>query len=120
MPTIRDRLKSHSVLMYFALVFFIPWGVGLIIVGPGSLPLRWEQFERLGALLYVAMLAGPSVAGILLTAIIHGGAGFRDLLGRLRRWRVGWSSYALALAPALLIAVTTLLLSSSFPISDRP
>jgi membrane protease YdiL (CAAX protease family) len=115
MTTIRERLKSHAVLIYFAVVFFISWGGGLIIVGPKNLPLRWQQFERLGPLLYVAMLAGPSVAGVLLTGLMHGRSGFRDLLSRLLRWRVGWTAYALALAPALLITATTLLLSLIFP-----
>jgi len=99
------------VLIYFALVFVISWGAGLLIVGPAGFPLQWERFERLGALLYSGILAGPAVAGILLTGLIDGRAGLRDLLARLRRWRVGARWYALALLPAFVIAATNLVLS---------
>jgi membrane protease YdiL (CAAX protease family) len=99
------------VLIYFALVFVISWGGGFLILGPEGLPLRAEEFETLGALLYVATLAGPSVAGILLTGIVDGQPGLRQLMALLRRWRVGWSWYALALLPALVTAATALLMS---------
>jgi hypothetical protein len=51
-----------------------------------------------------AMLAGPSVAGILLTGLVSGRAGLRELLSRLLRWRVGAGWYAVALFPAPLLA----------------
>jgi membrane protease YdiL (CAAX protease family) len=101
----------HPLPAYFALVFAISWGGGFLILGPGGLPLRAEEFENLGALMYVAMLGGPSVAGILLTGLVAGRRGFRDLLTRLRRWRAGWRWYALALAPALVTIATAVLLS---------
>ena len=40
-------------------------------------------------------LLGPSVAGLLLTGLIYGKAGFRELLSRLLRWRVGGRWYGL-------------------------
>jgi hypothetical protein len=111
MSTIEAVIKRHSVLIYFALVFVISWGGGLLILGPGGFPLRAEDFESQGALLYIAILAGPCAAGILLTGIVDGRPGLRQLLARLRRWRVGWSWYALALLPALVMTATALLLS---------
>ena len=109
--TIQAFIKRRPVMTYFALVFVISWGAGVLIVGPGAFPLSWERFERLGALLYIGILAGPSLAGILLTGLIDGRAGLRELLARLCRWRVGASWYALALLPALVITATILLLS---------
>lgn len=102
-------LRNHSVLTYFALVFLISWGGGFLILGPGGLPLRAEEFASLGALMYLAIFAGPSVAGILLTAVVDGRLGLRELLIRLRRWRAGWRWYALALVPAVVLTVTALL-----------
>ena len=99
-----------AVLLYFALVFVISWGGGFLILGPDGLALRAEEFERLGAQLYVAILAGPCVAGVLMTAIVDGRTGLRHLVARLGRWRVGWSWYALALLPAVAMAATTLLM----------
>jgi membrane protease YdiL (CAAX protease family) len=55
------------------------------------------------------MLAGPGVAGLLLTGLVHGKAGFRELRSRLRRWRVGARWYAAALLTAPLVATAVLL-----------
>jgi len=49
-------------------------------------------------------------AALILTAITKGGAGVRDLLGRLLKWRVGLRYYAFAiLVPLGLFAVAVLL-----------
>ena len=43
----------------------------------------------------------------MLTGLVYGRAGFRDLLARMTRWRVGarWYAVALLTAPLLLTAV---------------
>ena len=102
-------MKRHSVRIYFALVFVISWGGGFVILGPAGFPLNAAEFENLGASLYVAFLAGPCVAGLLLTGIVEGRPGLLDLLARLRRWRVSWRWYALALLPAFVTAAMALL-----------
>jgi membrane protease YdiL (CAAX protease family) len=111
MLTVEGATKRNAVLIYFALVFVISGGGILLIVGPGGFPLNAEQFARFGPLMYAAILAGPCVAGILLTAIVDGRPGLRDFLARLRRWRVGWTWYVIALLPALLVTAMALLLS---------
>lgn len=111
MSTIEASIKRHSLLIYFALVFIISWGGGFLILGPGGLPLNPEEFESLGASLYVAILAGPCLAGLLLTGMVDGRPGLHELLARLLRWRVSPRWYALALLPALATAATTLLMS---------
>jgi len=60
----------------------------------------------------VAMLGGPSVAGIVMTGVVDGRAGYRDLVSRLLQWRVGigWYASTLLLAP-LLMTATGLVLS---------
>jgi len=93
---------------YYALTFAISWGGMLIVVGPGGIPATPEQTEMLFAIALLAMLAGPSVAGILLTGLIHGRAGFRELVSRLLRWRVGARWYAVALLATPLLAMATL------------
>jgi membrane protease YdiL (CAAX protease family) len=104
-------IRSHPVLAYAAVVFIISWGGGFLILGPGGLPLKAEEFESLGLSLYLAIFAGPFLAGILVTGVVDGRAGLRDVLTRLRRWRAGWRWYAMALLPALVMGVTPLLLS---------
>ena len=103
-------IRRHPVLTYFALVFLISWGGGFLILGPEGLPLRAEEFASLGLLLYLAILAGPAVAGILMTGLVDGRTGLSDLLTRLRRWQVGWRWYAIALVPGLVAIAATALL----------
>jgi hypothetical protein len=57
--------------------------------------------------IYPAMFVGPSLAGILLTGIIYGRAGLRELGSRLVKWRVGarWYAAAILTAPLKILAV---------------
>ena len=75
MKRVTRFFRHQSVLTYFTLVFLISWGGGLLILGPAGLALRAEEFGSLGALLYLAIFAGPSVAGILLTVVADGRLG---------------------------------------------
>lgn len=110
MTTIKAFTKSHPVLTYVALTFSISWGsVLLVIGGPGGIPATPEQAETLFAVVLLAMLLGPSIAGILLTGLVHGRAGLCELLSRLLRWRVGARWYAVALLAVPLLAMATLL-----------
>jgi uncharacterized protein len=118
MTTIKKFIKRYPVLTYFALTFIFTWGCMAIAVYPGGFPITEEQFETAGALVYVAMLVGPSGAGILLISLLDGRAGFRKLFSRLIRWRVGARWYAAALLTAPLMITTGLyvlsLISSDF------
>ena len=111
MCIIEAAFKRHAVLIYFALVCVISGGGVLLIIGPGGFPLNAEQFASFGPLLYAAILAGPCVASVLVTGIVDGRPGLRDLLARLRRWHIGWTWYAVALLPALAMTAMALLLS---------
>lgn len=103
-------IKRHPVLTYFVLTFVISWGGVLLViaVGRGAIPATPKQFERLLPFAILALLAGPSVAGVLLTALFDGWPGLRELLSRLLRWRVGGGWYAAALLTAPLLATATL------------
>lgn len=107
-------INKHSVTLYFALTFILTWGCMVLVIGPGGFPLTAEQFEAMGPLVYTAMLIGPSAAGILMTALAGGKAGFRDLLSRLCNWRVGIRWYAIALLTAPLLAMAVLFALSLF------
>jgi CAAX protease family protein len=108
MTTMKAFLTRHSVATYFALAFAVSWAGVLLVVGPGGIPGTVERFMTVGPVMYLAMLAGPSVAGLLMTGLVSGRAGFRELLARLLKWRVGvrWYAVALLTAPLLVTAVS--------------
>jgi uncharacterized protein len=105
-------IKKYSLPIYFILAIAISWGGILVVVGPDGIPGTAQQFERLLPFAVIAMLAGPSVTGVLLTGLVHGKAGLRDLLSRLRKWQadVRWYAAALLIAP-LLVSSTLFALS---------
>ena len=111
------RIRRHLAAAYFALTFAISWGAALLVIGgagemAGTTPGSDPRFMYV----LVAMLAGPSVAGILLTRLGHRNGGIREFISRLLTWRVGaiWYAVALLTAPAAMIA-TLLALSLTSP-----
>ena len=108
-------ISRHPVATYFALTFTISWGGVLLVIGglDGMTGPR-AQDNPLFPLAVLAMVAGPSVAGILLTGVIDGRAGLREFRSRLLRWRVGARWYALALLAAPLVAAAAALALSLF------
>jgi hypothetical protein len=114
MPAFRTFVTSHPVTAYFALTFAISWGgVLAVIAAAGGIPDERGEFDAVRPLAILLMLAGPTASGILLTALVHGRAGFRELLSRLARWRVPIRSYAVALLTAPVV-MTAVLLALSF------
>jgi membrane protease YdiL (CAAX protease family) len=84
----------------------------LVIGGSGGIPGTSSQNLRLLAFQVAALYAGPAAAGLLLTGLVSGRAGLRELLSRLLKWRVGARWYAVALLTAPL-AWTAVLLALS-------
>ena len=112
MIKIKASLKRHLLPTYFALTFAISWGSILVLIGTGGILGTKEISEGLLPFVYLATLLGPSVAGILLTGLVYGRAGFRELLSRLLRWRVGFRWYVIALLTFPLVMTAIL-----FPLS---
>lgn len=102
----KDWVRLHPLLVYFALAFGISWGAIACVVAMTGVNLAAPQ-PMATALFFVAMLLGPSVSGLILTALMEGRAGLRQLGSRLLRWRVGVGWYAIALltAPLLILAI---------------
>jgi uncharacterized protein len=110
-------ITRHPLPTYFALTFAISWGGFLLVVGPGGFAnTRWQTDARFPFAI-LAMLAGPSLTGVLLTVLVDGTAGLREVLRRLLKWRVSTGWYAMALLPAPLLAAAVLFaLSLTSPI----
>jgi membrane protease YdiL (CAAX protease family) len=97
------------VLSFYVLAFAIAWlGMFLVIGGPTAFPGSTEQVERLFLAVMLTWFAGPSIASLLLTVLLDGWAGLRQLFARMTKWRVhvGWYGVALLCAPLVSIAVS--------------
>lgn len=108
MKSIVRFITRRPVATFYALTFAISWGGMLLLLGLDVSRADSETIGRLMALMYIALLAGPSVAGILLTAVLDGKEGLQQFRSRLLNWRVGARWYAVALLSAPLAALAVL------------
>jgi membrane protease YdiL (CAAX protease family) len=98
-------LQRHAVLTYFVLVFALSWGAFFLLTGGfGPIGSTDSRF------LFIALTApvAPAIVSLLLTGLVAGRAGYRELLARLLCWRVGVRWYAFALLTAPLLTVTAM------------
>lgn len=123
----KNLINHYSLTIYFLLAFIISWGLIVSLAGTGNIPINAEKSQDLLPLLYVSMLFGPSVAGILMIGLTDGKSGFKGLVSRLFKWRVNIKWYLLAMFATPLLAVLVLLVLSfvladfqfGFPQSDN-
>lgn len=113
---IRAWLQKHSVAAYFTLTFLISWGGVLVLGMPYGMPTAQDTFDEVWPMVFLPYLMGPLISGLLLTGVVNGRKGFKDLLTRLFRWRFAPRYYALALLTApVLILLALLPLSLLWP-----
>jgi membrane protease YdiL (CAAX protease family) len=99
-------VERHPLLTYFFLAYSIAWCGALLVAGAKSFDISHIQPLDIG-MMYLLMLLGPSVSGLLLTAILDGRSGLANLFARIRKWQVEavWYSLALLLMPLAMLGV---------------
>ena len=105
---VRAFIQRHQLFSFYVLAFAISWaGILLLIGGPANFPGTSDQIHNLFLPVMLAWLAGPSLASMLMTGLVSGRTGYRELLSRILRWRVGarWYAVALLTAPLVYIAL---------------
>jgi membrane protease YdiL (CAAX protease family) len=103
MTTVKAFVIRFPVLVFYVLAFAISWSLFLLIGGPGLYSGTDWQSEPRFVLAVMGMLTGPTIASVLLTMLLSGRAGLRDLLGGLLQWRVNAKWYVVALLTAPLL-----------------
>ena len=99
-------LPLRPLITYFALAYGITWG--LILVFLASKGFRFADISLGDAfVIFLCMLAGPSLSGLLLTWRLDGRRGLADVAERARRWRVqpGRLAVALGTNPVVYLAI---------------
>ena len=96
-------LQSLPVAAFFLLTFLISWAVWgvLAVFFPGA-----GRGIRIAA--HTIGLCGPTLAALVMSAILHGRQGVGDLLKQISRWRVGFGWYLFALFSPLIIGLTAI------------
>jgi membrane protease YdiL (CAAX protease family) len=104
-----SRPKALTPLVaYFLLAFGITWLA--IIAFLASRSFRFDTISTNdGLVLFGFMCLGPSTAGLVMTVVVGGRAGMRDLLSRICRWRAAPGIWAVAFLTSPVITITVLL-----------
>jgi membrane protease YdiL (CAAX protease family) len=92
MKPLAQTIKSHPFVAFALLSYLLSWW-------PALVP-SFEQSFGIGILPH-----GPSIAAIIVTAIVGGGAAVKALLSRLLRWRIGLKWYVIAIGLTVLITL---------------
>ena len=104
----KKYIKHHPVASYFLMVFTIAWVGSILTAGPKYF--RGEPIEPSDSgLMAIAMLVAPILSGILMTSIVDGKQGLKDLFGHMKIWRLGKWYLALLIFPFLILVVSLLL-----------
>jgi len=114
---ISDWLNRHPLSGFVALVFGISWGGIAVIIAARGFDLSPLQPVE-GGLMFLMMLLGPSLSGIVCIASLDGRAGLRATWQSARHWRVapGWWAVALLTIPVTLLAVLLPLAAIAGPV----
>ena len=95
-------LGKHSLYAYFVLAYAITWAFEIPLAAAGQ---EWIESGIPFGIHYLGGF-GPMLAALIVTAIIQGRSGIRDLLSGLLKWRVGagWILFSL-LSPFAMFAL---------------
>ena len=78
--------RRHPLVLFFALAFAFSW---VVWGAPAVLFSRGSSDPQTSAVFHLAGSLGPMVSAFVVTTLVGGSAGVRELVGRVFRWRVG-------------------------------
>ena len=111
---ITSLIKRHALAAYFILAYAISWGGIFIVIRPAGFS-SGDLSMAQTLLVWIAILLGPSLSGLLLTWLTGGRAGLLTLRVRLGHWRVDRRWYATLLITPLLAGTILFVLSLISP-----
>ncbi len=113
---IKSAVNKRPFLVYIIFTCLISWLGLFAVTGPGIFSGMQDPAPAQLLLMFLAMYAGPSISGLVLTGIIDGKKGLRALFSRLRIKHTGIQWYIIAvLAAPVFVLASLLILSRSSP-----
>lgn len=111
---------KYLLLIYFLITFLISWTGLIFIMGVDGFIGKKKVPDSQIPLLFLAMCAGPFIAGVLVNYFENGKACFQQLKTRMGKWKVGSQWYLIAIFSAPLLFALTYVLLSSFSSKFSP
>jgi len=109
---LKKFIKKHPVACYFILTFSLSWLGAFILVAPKLF--SGQPIPKMdGILMFPLMLTGPVAASFILTFVIEGKTGVKNLLLRIGKWKAPLKWYLIAfIIPPCLILITLFILQT--------
>jgi membrane protease YdiL (CAAX protease family) len=113
-------IQKYPVPGYFILTFVVSWSGAFMLVAPDLF--HKQPLTKLdGLLMFPVMILGPALVSILLTRILEGKQGLKNLWSKILKWRLPLKWWLVAfLIPPCLILVTLFLLKAFISDSFTP
>jgi membrane protease YdiL (CAAX protease family) len=109
--SMKIKLKQNALPLYFIMAYAISWGGCLLVAALNGFQPAAIGMTQIG-IMFLFMLAGPSVSSIVLSAYFDGKAGLGELFLRVRNWHFNWRWAAVAVFTVpVLITITLMALS---------
>jgi len=83
----KEFIIKNRAASYFILTFFVSWIGVLLIAMHTGIPATENDFNRLLPIAMTPYLLGPSIASLVITAIVDGKKGIKDLVKKLTNWK---------------------------------
>src|SRR4051794_7782355 len=86
---IRDLVRRRPVFTFFFLTYLSSWAWYVPLAVRGDIVRAGQGWPT-----HLPGLLGPALAAVIVTAVLDGRPGMRDLGARVIRWRIGWRWWA--------------------------
>jgi membrane protease YdiL (CAAX protease family) len=100
-------LRRHAVISYFVIAYALSWAVWIPMALVGARVYQGQAWPS-----HIPGLFGPLAAAFIMSAVVAGSAGMRDLLRRMLRWRVVARWYLVAVSPLAFYALAVITLAA--------
>ena len=87
-------IRRHPVVSYFVIAFVVSWAIWISMALANFRVVQGSAWPT-----HVPGMTGPIVAALVMSAIVGGGMGVKELVSRMGRWHVAGRWYLVALSP---------------------